>query len=104
MSPAKIVRIVGLIVLLAAALIPDLPFIALAVTIVGLLVGYYVAKDNRAVLFLIVIALASGASGALGTIPVVGGYLTAILSSLGSLLSAAAVTVIVMIVYERITE
>ncbi len=104
MSPAKIVRIVAIVVLLVAALIPTIPYIAIALAILGLLVGYYVQADNRVTLFLIVIALASGAAGALSAIPVIGMYLTAILTSLGALLSAAAVTIIVTIVYERLTE
>ena len=104
MSPAKIVRIVGIAVVLAAALIPTLPYIALAVALVGLAVGHYVAKDNRAALFLIVIVLASGAAGSLGVIPGIGAYLTDILTSLGALLSAAAVTIIVTLIYERVTE
>ena len=104
MSPAIIVRIVALVVLLAAALIPTVPYIAIAVAIVGLALGYYVQADNRVVLFLVVIALMSGVGAALSAIPVIGMYLTAILTSLGALLSAAAVTVVVTIVYERLTE
>ncbi len=104
MSPAKIVRIVGLVLVLVAALIPSIPYVAIALAIVGLLVGYYVQTDNRAGLFLMVIALTSGVTGALGVLPVIGVYLTAILTSLGVLLSAAAVTIILTVVYERLTE
>ena len=93
MSPAKIVRIVGLIVVLVAALIPAIPYTAIALAILGLLVGHYVNADNRPGLFLMVIALVSGVAEALGPIPVIGMYLTAILTSLGALLSAAAVMV-----------
>jgi len=104
MSPAKIVRILGVVLVIAVALIPAIPYAALALAIVGLAVGYYVDKDNRGNLFLIVIVLASGAAGALSAIPGIGMYLTNILTNLGALLAAAAVTVIVMIVYERLTE
>jgi len=104
MSPAKIVRIVGLVVVIAAALIPDIPYVALALAVVGLVVGYYVHADNRVALLLMVVALATGVAGALGAIPGIGMYLTAILTSLGALLSAAAVTVIVTVIYERLTE
>ena len=104
MSPAKIVRIVGLVLVLVAAFIPTIPYIAIALAIVGLVVGYYVQTDNRGLLLLMVIALTSGVAGALGVIPVIGMYLTPILTSLGALLSAAAVTVIVTVVYERLTE
>ncbi|WP_428100092.1 hypothetical protein [Candidatus Rariloculus sp.] len=105
MSAAKIVRIVGLVVVLIAALVPAaMQYAGIAVAIVGLAVGYYTSADNRAVLFLVVIALLSGVAGALGGIPVIGMYLTAILTSLGALLSAAAVTVVVTMTYERLTE
>jgi len=104
MSPAKIVRILGVVLVIAAALIPAIPYAALALAIVGLAVGYYVDKDNRGNLFLIVIVLASGAAGALDAIPGIGMQLTSILTNLGALLAASAVTVIVMVVYERLTE
>ena len=104
MSPAKIVRLLGVVLVIAIALIPAIPYAALALAIVGLAVGYYVDKDNRGNLFLIVIVLASGAAGALGAIPGIGMHLTNILTNLGALLAASAVTVIVMIVYERLTE
>lgn len=104
MSPAKIVRLLGVVLVIAAALIPAIPYAALALAIVGLAVGYYVDKDNRGNLFLIVIVLASGAAGALDAIPGIGMQLTSILTNLGALLAASAVTVIVMVVYERLTE
>jgi hypothetical protein len=104
MSPAKIVRILGVVVVLIAAFAPTVPYIAVAVAIVGLLVGYYVKAENRPSLLLMAIALLSGVNGALATIPGIGVYLTAILSSFGALVSAAAVTVLTMIVYERLTE
>ena len=104
MSPAKIVRIIGLAVVLIAAFAPTVPYIAVVLAIVGLAVGYFVQQENRATLFLLVIALLSGVAGALDAIPAVGMYLTAILSNLGGLLSAAAVTVVVTVVYERMTE
>ena len=104
MGPAKIVRILGVVLVVAVGLIPAIPYAALALAIVGLAVGYYVAPENRANLFLIVIVLASGAAGALDAVPGIGMYLTAVLESLGALLAAAAVTVIAMVVKERLTE
>jgi hypothetical protein len=51
-----------------------------------------------------VIVLASGAAGAANAIPVIGSYIGDILSSLEALLAAACVTVIVMIIKERVSE
>ena len=104
MGPAKILRILGVVLVIAVGLIPAIPYAALALAIVGLGIGYYVAAENRVTLFLIVIVLASGAASALDAIPGLGMYLTAILESLGNLLAAAAVTVIAMVVKDRLTE
>ena len=104
MGPAKIVRIVGVALAVAVALIPAIPMGGLILAIAGLAVGYYVSADNRKNLFLMVIVLASGAAGAVDAIPAVGAYITDILGSLEALLAAAAVTVIVMVVKERLSE
>ena len=104
MGPAKIVRIGGVALAVAIALIPAIPMGGLILAIAGLAVGYYVSADNRKNLFLMVIVLASGAAGAVDAIPAVGAYITDILGSLEALLAAAAVTVIVMVVKERLSE
>ena len=104
MGPAKIVRIGGVALAVAIALIPAIPMGGLILAIAGLAVGYYVSADNRKNLFLMVIVLASGAAGAVDAIPAVGAYITDILGSLEALLAAAAVTVIVMGVKERLSE
>lgn len=104
MSPAKIVRIANVVLILAIALIPQIPQGALILAIAGLALGYYVASENRGQLLLLAVFLAAGGDGALGSIPAVGDYLTAILSSAGAALAAASVTALVLITYERITE
>jgi hypothetical protein len=104
MSPAKIVRIVGVVLAIAVALVPAIPEGALLLSVAGLVVGYYVAAGNRANLFLMVIVLASGAADAAGAIPGIGGYISDILGSLTSLLAAACITVIAMIIKERLSE
>ena len=104
MGPAKIVRIVGVALAVAIAVIPAIPMGGLILAIAGLAVGYYVAADNRKNLFLMVIVLASGAAGAVDAIPGIGSYITDILGSLEALLAAACVTVIVMTVKERLSE
>lgn len=104
MGAAKIVRIIALVVVLVAALVPNIPYAGVIVAIVGLAVGYYVSAENRGLLFLVAIALATGVAEALDVIPVIGMYLTAILSTYSALLAGAAVAVAVMISYERLTE
>jgi hypothetical protein len=104
MNPAKIVRIVGVVLAIAIALVPAIPEGALLLAVVGLVIGYYVAADNRKNLFLMVIVLASGAAGAADAIPVIGPYISDILNSVEALLAAACVTVIAMILKERLTD
>ena len=104
MSPAKIIRIVGVALAVAAALIPGIPMVGLGLAVLGLGAGYYVASGDRATLLVTVIALNSGVAGALDAIPAVGMYVSAILTNLGGLLAAAAVTVVVMAVKEQLTE
>ena len=43
-------------------------------------------------------------AGSLGAIPMVGEYLTAMLTNLSSVLNAGAVAVIIMIIKDRLTE
>ena len=104
MSPAKIVRIVNVVAVLAVALIPGIPMGGLILAIAGLVLGYYVASDNRISLILIAVFLGAGGDGALDSIPAIGGYLTSILSSAGAALAAAAVTIFALVTYERLTE
>ena len=104
MSPAKIIRIVGVALAVAAALIPGIPMVGLGLAVLGLGAGYYVASGDRATLLVTVIALNSGVAGAVDAIPAVGMYVSAILTNLGGLLAAAAVTVVVMAVKEQLTE
>ena len=51
----------------------------------------------------VAVTLASVA-GALGPIPVIGEYLTAILTNMSTIINVAAVAVILMIVKDRLTE
>ncbi len=104
MSPAKIVRIVNVVAVLAVALIPGIPMGGLILAIVGLVLGYYVASDNRIALVLFAVFLGAGGDGALDSIPAIGGYLTSILSSAGMALAAASVTIFALVTYERLTE
>ena len=104
MSPAKIVRIVNVVAVLAVALIPGIPMGGLILAIAGLVLGYYVASDNRVAFVLLAVFLGAGGDGALDSIPAIGGYLTSILSSAGMALAAGAVTIFALVTYERLTE
>ena len=100
MDLAKIIRIVGVVLAVVAAF-DVIPQSALLIAIVGLVGGYFVEEDRR-VPFMVLCLTLSMAHGALGSIPVLGDHLTAILGSLSSLVNAAACTVIVMTIAERV--
>ena len=111
MSTSKIVRIVGVVLAVLVALAGGaVPFLAeqggLILGIAGLAVGYYVSEQNRRNLFLMVLVLsAGGASGAIDAIPVLGpNIIGPFLVEVTKLLAAASVTVIAMILKERVTE
>ena len=104
MSPAKIVRILAVVLVIAFALIPAIPFGPIVLAITGLVLGGFVATENRTILFLMAIALSSGVTHTLNVIPVLGGWLTALLSNLETVLAAATITVITLVVKERLTE
>ena len=104
MSPAKIVRIVNVVVVLGVALVPAIPMGGLWLALAGLALGYYVASDNRVSLIVLAVFLGAGGDGALDAIPAIGSYLTSILSSAGAALAAASVTVLALVTYERLTE
>lgn len=104
MSPAKIVRIVNVVAVLAVALIPGIPMGGLILAIAGLVLGYYVASDNRVAFVLLAVFLGAGGDGALDSIPAIGEYLTSILSSAGMALAAGAVTIFALVTYEKLTE
>ena len=104
MSPAKIVRIVNIVAVLAVALIPGIPMGGLILAIAGLVLGYYVASDNRVSLVLLAVFLSAGGANALDSIPAIGGYLTSILSSAGAALAAAGVTIFALVTYERLSD
>ncbi len=101
MSIGKIIQMVGLLVAIVAALV-TIPQAALLIALLGIVGGYFVGADDR-ILFLVATVALVTIAGALAGIPAVGAYLTGMLTNLGALFSAAAVTVIVVTTYEKLT-
>jgi hypothetical protein len=102
MSIGKIIQMVGLLVAVVTALV-TIPQAALLIALLGLVGGYYIAADDR-ILFLVATVALVTVAGSLGGIPAVGMHLTSILSNMGALFSAAAVAVILVMTYERMTQ
>lgn len=101
MSVGNIIKLVGLAVAIVAGLV-TVPQSAVAIAVLGLVGGYFVAAGDRIQFLVATIALVTVAAS-LGAIPAVGMYLTAVLTSLGAWFSAAAITVIVVTAYEKLT-
>ena len=105
MSPLKVVRLLTLAIAVIGAFVA-IPEAALVMILIGVALGFLsdqADKDNRTFFLIFAIALAS-MSGAVDGLPVIGGYVTAILDNLSDIVSAAAVAVILMVIKDRVME
>ncbi len=103
MDTAKIVRIVALIVAIVAAFI-EIPYIALIMVVLGLVIGFIGVPEDRRLIFMVTALTLTMVAGALGPIPAIGDYLTAILTNASAIINAGAVAVIILIIKDRLTE
>jgi hypothetical protein len=101
MSLDKIIWAIAAVVAIVFAFI-SLELEGLILAILGLACGFFIKGDHRRAVILAAIFLIAGGAGALGAIPTVGTYLTAIFSNYGAVLSAASLMVIVMATAERL--
>ena len=100
MGVDKIVKLVGVIFAIVAAFV-SIPESAAIVAILGIVGGWFIAADDRNRFLVAAIAL-NIAHGGLGAIWGVGGYITTALAGVNGLFLAAAATVIVLGVAERL--
>ena len=103
MSAVKIVRIVAILVAIAAAFVA-IPYGAVLMALLGLAIGFMGVTEERRILFLVMAVALVTAAGSLGSIPAIGEYLTAILGNMSAIVNAGAIAVILMIVKDRLTE
>ncbi len=102
-NAVKIVRIIALLVVLVAPFV-SFPYAGLLMVLLGLVIGFIGVPEERRILYFIMAVTLATVAGTLGPIPMVGEYLTAILTNLSKVINAGAVAVILVIVYERVTE
>ena len=100
MDLAKIIRLVAVLFAVVAGFVA-IPQAAVIIAVLGIVVGYFIEEDRRVPFMVATLTLAL-AHGSLGVIPMVGIYLTDILGSLSALFNAAACTVIVVTIIERL--
>ncbi len=105
MNAAKIVRILGLLAAIVFAFV-TFSYAGLVMVLLGLAIGYFVDTGDRILYLVMTVALATGVADALSSVPpqAVGDALTKILGNVSTIISAGAVTVIGMRIYERVME
>ena len=100
MGVDKIVKLVGVIFAIVAAFV-SIPYSAAIVAVLGIAGAWYIAEEDRNRFLVAAIAL-SIAHGGLNAIPAVGGFITTALGGLNGLFLAAAATVIVLGLVDRL--
>ena len=100
MDIGKIIRLLAVLVAVIAAFV-ELPEEAAIIALLGVVGGYFIEEEYASRFLIGALALAM-VSAALQPIWGIGPYLSMILGSVSSLFNAAACTVIVMGVYNRL--
>lgn len=95
-----IIRLAAVLFAVVAGLV-DIAYAATIIAILGLVAGYFVDRERRGEFLISTLAL-NVVPGVLTAIPGVGIYLTDVLVSLSGLFNAAACTVIVVAIAERL--
>ncbi len=93
MTAKKIVLIAGLALGVVAAFI-NVPYAEFALVILGLALGFLGIGDSDRLLFLVMAVALATVAGSLSVVPDIGKLLTAILSNVSTLISAAAIVLI----------
>ena len=102
MGAGKMVQALGVAVALVAGVMGGFEYSAVAIAVLGVAGGYFIAEDDRSRFLIGALALALVAQGALGDIPAVGSYISGALGGLSSLFNAAAVTAIVLTTIDKL--
>jgi len=100
MNLAKVVFILGIVVSVVVGVGVVLPYAALALAILGVVLGF--ADDHDTVTLLVTALALSAVHGALSGVPAVGVHITGILAGVSTLINATAVAVIVKGILARL--
>ena len=101
MGVDKIVKLVGVVVAVVLAFVPDFAYTGLLVSLLGIAGAWYIAEDDRSRFLIAAVAL-NFAQGGLNGINEVGPYITTALGGLNGLFLAAAATIIVLGIVDRL--
>ena len=103
MGVGHIIKIVGVVAAVVFGLWDGLEQAGMIIAILGLVGGYFIDAEDRMRALVAAIALtASGVAAGAGAVPVVGEYITGIMTSLGGLYAAGSITCILMTIYEKL--
>lgn len=102
MDAVKIIRIIALLLVLAAAF-TTIPYAALGMAVLGLLNGFMGVPVERRMTYMVTALALALSVDALDMVPAVGGYVTTIFGNLSAVLNAGVLAVMVMIVKDRLT-
>ncbi len=100
MGVDKIVKLVGVLVAIVAAFV-TIPMSALLVALLGIAGAWFIAEDDRSRFLIAAVALNAAHAG-LDGIPTAGPMITTALGGLNGLFLAAAATVIVLGIVDRL--
>jgi hypothetical protein len=100
MGVDKIIKLVGVIVAIVAAFVA-IPYSAVIVALLGIAGAWFIADDDRMRFLVAAIAL-NLAQGGLDAIPAVGPIITTALGGVNGLFLAAAATVVVLGIVDRL--
>ena len=101
MGVGKIVQIVAVLAAIVAGLWSGFPEAGIVVAVLGAVAGWFIAEEDRQRVLIAAIAL-SIVSGGLDAVPAVGEHISSVMSSLGNLYAAGAITVILVALYEKL--
>ena len=99
MNVQKILGIVGVLVAIVGAFVA-IPYIGLILLVLGLIIGYSIVGEHHVRVIVSAIALSMFA-GAFSAVPTVGTYLQSIVANLGGLAAGAALSIILINIFNR---
>jgi hypothetical protein len=99
MSYQKILGLLALAISIVGAFVA-IPYIGLILLVIGLIIGFSIAGEHHVRVIVSAIALSMFAS-AFSAVPAVGTYLQTIVSNIGALAAGAALSIILVNIYNR---
>lgn len=99
MSIDRILGLIGLLIAIVAAFFA-IPYVALALLVIGLIVGYSIAREDHVRVIVSALALTAFAHN-FDAVPSIGSYLASIIGNFGLLAAGAAIMLILRNIYAR---